>query len=464
MNRIEVLGLNHKTAPISTREKLVFSPFQVKDVLCLLQKEGISEAVVLSTCNRTEFYLVAEEGVSGRETAVSLLGRYCDLSAEDFEPYLYDYRDGEAVRHLFEVSAGLDSLVVGETQVLGQVKEAYQLSIEHGGAGSILHGLFQQAFTAGKRVHRETGINDNAASVSYAAVELARQICGNLRGKTILLIGAGKMSELAAKHLFESGTASLVVINRSEQRGAELAAKFGEKAFPAPYDRLREKLAEADIVISSTAAPHLIIYREAVEEALVKRGARPLLFIDIAVPRDIESSVGELKTVHLYNIDRLESVVQGNMQKRREEAERARKIIAAEVDSFMEWCRTREVVPVIAALRQKADRTRRAELEKYHKKLQQLSPKERQLVEKISQSLVNGILRDPMLVLKDSAREEEAELYKQVLSRLFNLEDGNDGGGQERRHGSVPGGAPENKPAAETRRRDETTGGRGCDT
>ncbi len=416
-----MIGLNHKTASLELREKLAFTPQKAKEFVGLMMEaDTVTEGAIMSTCNRTEIYAMVEEYYTGKEILTKLLSDFCNLDLEKFIPHLYMMKNQRAVYHLFKVASGLDSMIIGETQILGQVKEAYKLSDECGGISSCFHGLFQQATSAGKRVHSETGINDNASSVSYAAVELAGDIFGSLKGKTVLLIGAGKMSELTAKHLYHNG-ANVVVVNRTIERAKECATKIGGQY--APYSELSKWLLKSDILISSTGAPHYIVSKQNIMDALVKRNNRPMFLIDIAVPRDIEPEIKNLDNVHLYCIDDLQNFVTSNMEERKEEAERAEMILHEEVAEFMVWYKTRDIVPLISALRKKAEGIRTNELERYEKKLKNLSKKERKAVEVLTKSLVNRILKEPVLRIKNFAVEDKSDIYGASLAHLFDLDE-----------------------------------------
>ncbi|UMZ73202.1 glutamyl-tRNA reductase [Natranaerofaba carboxydovora] len=421
MEDIILLGLNHKTADVEVREKLALTPDKAKEFINLMIKQGIvTEGSIMSTCNRTEIYAMVEEFYAGKELLVKLLSEFCDVKSEEFEPHLYTMENQKAVYHLFQVASGLDSMILGETQILGQVREAYKMSDECGGVGSCFHGLFQHALSAGKRVHSETQINDNAASVSYAAVELARDIFGTLENKTVLLIGAGKMSELTAKHLNSDG-ANVVVVNRTIERAKECAKKI--RGQYAPYEELSSWLHNSDILISSTGAPHYVVNKSDVKKAMEKRNNKPMFLIDIAVPRDIEPEIKDFDNVHLHCIDDLQNVVESNMEERREEADNARMILHEEVAEFMVWYKTRDVVPLISALRKKAEGIRTNELERYDKKLKNLSKKERNAVEGLTKSLVNRILKEPVLRIKNFAVEDKSDIYGATLAHLFDLDE-----------------------------------------
>lgn len=425
MTEIVLVGVNHKTAPVELREKLSFSENQRKQSLDFLRGHPhVSEAVVLSTCNRTEVYVSGNDPGCCRQAVLSLFAQVKGVNVDEVLSALYVCRNEEAVEHLFLVTAGLDSMILGETQILGQVKEAYARSCESHCVGRIFHALFRQAVTAAKRVQAETAINESAASVSYAAVELAKKLFRRLENRTVMLIGAGKMSELTLKHLHDQGVSRVVVVNRTHERAERLAACFG--GISEEYEKRREWLTRADIVISSTGAPHLVLKKEDVAAAMRVRRGRPLFLIDIAVPRDIDPAVNQLDNVYLYDIDDLQAVVAANLKEREKEAQSARLIVAEEMAEFNAWLKTQQVVPLIAALRRKAENIRVAELNHSLKKLSNLSEKEKKHVDNLTRAIVNRILREPVLRIKELALAGHGDIYAASLTRLFDLESEDD--------------------------------------
>lgn len=419
---LTLVGLSHKTAPIEIREKLTFPAHRQADALSLLcSSDRVAEAVVVSTCNRTEIYAVTSADDSGVDAVIDFMAEYHDLDRHELVRYLYIVRGQAVVKHLFRVVASLDSMVIGEAQILGQVKEAYEHAFDNGATGRAFNRLFRQSFEVGKRVRTETEIGENAVSISYAAVELARKVFDSLEGRTILVLGAGKMSELTAKHLVSNGVKAVLVANRTFERAVELAEKFEGEAIR--YDDLFTRMSEADIVISSTAAQHYVITREAVATTLKSRGGRPLFLIDIAVPRDIDPAVNELNNVFVYDIDDLNGVVESNLEERMREAKRAEAIIEDEIEVFLGWLESLEVVPTIAAIRAKADIIREAELEKAMKRLGGLSDKERQTVEALTCSIVNKMLHGPTARLKQAAGTKEGFAVVESARRLYGLDD-----------------------------------------
>jgi glutamyl-tRNA reductase len=419
---LTLVGLSHKTAPIEIREKLTFPAHRQADALSLLcSTDQVAEAVILSTCNRTEIYAVTAGEDSGVDAVIDFMAEYHDLDRHELIRYLYITRGEAVVKHLFRVVASLDSMVIGEAQILGQVKEAYDHSFENGASGRAFNRLFRQSFEVGKRVRTETEIGENAVSISYAAVELARKVFDSLEGRTILVLGAGKMSELTAKHLLSNGVKAVLVANRTYERAVELATRFDGEAIR--YDDLFTRMAEADIVITSTAAQHYVITREAVAATLKARGGRPLFLIDIAVPRDIEPTVNDLSNVFLYDIDDLNGVVESNLEERMREARRAETIIEEEISTFLEWLESLEVVPTITAIRDKAEVIREAELGKALKRLGNLSEKDRQTVEALTCAITKKILHGPTERLRQAASTKDGYTVVETARRLYGLEE-----------------------------------------
>jgi len=418
---LTLVGLSHKTAPVEIREKLTFPENRQEESLALLiSSQDVVEAVIVSTCNRTEIYAVTASGSDGPGAVIDFMCEYHDLDRHDLVRYLY-IQEGEAVvHHLFRVVASLDSMVIGEAQILGQVKAAYEAAFSHNATGRIFNRLFRQSFEVGKRVRTETAIGESAVSISYAAVELAKKVFDSLEGRTVLVLGAGKMSELTAKHLCSNGVCNVLVANRTFERAEELAARFEGVAIP--YEDLYVRMHEADIVISSTAATQYVITRDQVAGALKGRRGRPLFFIDIAVPRDIDPAVNTLPDVFLYDIDSLNGVVESNLEERMREAERAEHIILEEMGEFEQWLESMEVVPTVAAVRAKADAIRAAELEKAMKRLGGLSEKELQTVEMLTQSIVNKMLHGPTSRLKNVAGERYGVAYVEAVRYLYGLD------------------------------------------
>lgn len=424
MMHILCLGLNHRSAPVELRERLSFSPSALKAALARwgcgdgARPAGTLEGAILSTCNRLEVYAVAYE------TAATEGLRAFLVEARRLPPDLplpfYTYVDEEAVRHLFRVAVGLDSMILGEPQILGQVLDAYEVARGQGAAGPVISALFRHAVHAGKRARAETAISHSAATVSSVAVALAERVFGALSGCHVLVLGAGEMAELAARALIARGAPPPTVVNRSLERARELAQVWGGEALP--FEALGEALARADIVIAATGAPHVIVDVPEVKAALAVRGERPLFFIDIAVPRNVSAAVGELPGVHLYNIDDLQALVEDHLNGRRREIPRVEQIVAEEVGRFMAWFKTLDVVPLIAELYQRSEAIRQAEVARALRRLGHLSERERQVIEAMSQSLVNKLLHAPTERLKAEAENGQAALYAQVARALFGLD------------------------------------------
>jgi glutamyl-tRNA reductase len=420
---ILVVGVSHRTAPVSVREALAFARDRLPEALLRSRAEaGLSEAMILSTCNRVELY--GREGDAPGErppadaVAAFLLGFHQQQAAE-IEPYLYRLEGEAAVRHAFRVAASLDSLVVGEPQILGQVKEAYRAAEAAGTLGPTLNALRNRVLAAAKRARSETGIGENAVSVAHVAVELARKIFGELRDRNVLLVGAGKMSELAARQLVRDGARASVLGGRTFERASELAAALGGRA--APFEALRDEMARADIVISGTGAPGIVIHRRDVEAARAARRHRPLFLIDIAVPRDIEPAIGDLDGVFLYDMDGLRAVAEANLKERHKQAAGAEAIVEHEVRAFFAWQKSLDVVPLLVELRQRGDQIRRDEIAKARARLGVLTPEQEKAVDAVTQAIVNKLLHAPTVQLKELARDGHGPDLVQLVRRVLGL-------------------------------------------
>lgn len=432
--QIVLVGLNHKSAPVAVRERLAFSADQVPHHLRRLAgAPGLSEAAILSTCNRTEVYVAAGDGAHGTETVVGFLCAFAGEPAEAVAPYLYNHTGAAAARHLARVAAGLDSMLIGEAQILGQVRAALQLAQGAGTAGPHVTRLFEIALRAGKRARAETAIGEGAASISHASVRLAQRLFPKLAEKNVLLLGAGKVAELVARHLARKGSARVRVMNRTLERAHQLAQTYGWLTMP--LDRLSEGLAEADIVISSTGAPQPVISRELVEAALARREGRPLVFIDLAVPRDVDPAVDDLPAVSVYNIDDLYAVVDTTVSERREQMEQAGAIVDEEVQQFWDWYGQRSVAPVIAGLRRRAEAIRDQELEKALRRLAHLSEADKESIRALSAAIVNKLLHEPTVRLKREAHSPDGQRFAAAAARLFGVEQDLDWPVEQRRLG-----------------------------
>jgi glutamyl-tRNA reductase len=419
---VVVVGINYKTAPVEIREKLTFSEPELADAMKQLQQQkSILENVIVSTCNRTEIYAVVDQLHTGRYYIKAFLADWFHIDLDMLAPYLNVLENEAAVEHLFRVASGLDSMILGETQILGQVKTSYLLAQEAGTTGTIFNHLFKQAVTFAKRAHSETEIGAHAVSVSYAAVELAKKIFGDLSSKHVLIIGAGKMGELAAQNLYGNGVKKVTVVNRTLEKAEQLAKKFSGTA--KSLSELSCALLEADIVISSTGAKGYIITKEMMAPLDKMRKGRPLFMVDIAVPRDLDPALAELESIFLYDIDDLEGIVQANLAEREKAARQIGNMIGTELVAFQQWLQTLGVVPVIAALREKALAIQAETMKSIERKLPHLSERDRKVLNKHTKSIINQLLRDPILRAKELAAEPNAEEALQLFMKIFNIED-----------------------------------------
>ncbi|MDW7710054.1 MAG: glutamyl-tRNA reductase [Deferrisomatales bacterium] len=420
---IVVVGLSHKSAPVEFREKVAFAGDCLHEALRGVRDvPAVREAVILSTCNRVEIYAAARHRDEGVEGLCRFMADYHRVPDPDLRPHLYVYAGADAVRHVFRVASSLDSMVVGEPQILGQVKDAYEAAAEGAATGLVLNRFLHKAFSAAKRVRTETRIAQSAVSISFAAVELARKIFGSLEGKHVLVVGAGEMCELAATHLMENGVTGVQVTNRTLARAEALAEKLRGRA--VPFEQFRAHLHEVDIVISSTGAPHLVVDVEDVRSAMKERRQKPMFLIDIAVPRDIDPRINDLPNVYLYDVDDLQGVVDANKKERAKEAEKAEQVVAEEVAAFLSWLKTLEVAPTIRDLRERFDAIRRSELEKTLKAFGEgLTEKQRRSLEAMGQAIVNKILHEPSMYLKRQADDAALEGSVETVRQLFGLGD-----------------------------------------
>lgn len=415
------IGINHRTAPVEIREKLALGknglPAAVQEMRVLPMVTGL---VALSTCNRTEIYATAAHLNEGLAAIQDYLAGRAGLDRAEANHYFQYWTSQEVVEHLFRVAAGLDSMVLGETEILGQVRDAYEVACRLKTGNSIINNLFQEAIKVGKRVRTETGIDQHPASVSYTAVELVRQNLGDLSGRTVMIIGAGEMGELTLKHLIARGVSTVLVSNRSFERAERLAAEYGGEAIR--YDLLFEHLERSDIVISCTSATHFVVSAEKVRQTMLKRNRGPLFFIDIAVPRDIEPEVAQIPGVYLYNIDDLKQVVLEHMEERKRAAVVAEKIINTAVNDYLGWLSVLTVVPTIKALQAKGNEIRDEELKRCLNRLGRTDPRTEKLIRTLAGSIVNKLLACPIMRLKEYAVTGEGPLYSQALECLFDLD------------------------------------------
>jgi glutamyl-tRNA reductase len=415
--RLILLGINHNTAPIEVRERLAIPAERLADATrTLLHQPGIREGLILSTCNRVEL-LTLQEDQSDPATSTDFdlprfLYEYLAVPPADIQPHLYEFREREAVRHLFRVASSLDSMVVGEPQILGQVKESYTIAREVGAVSSTLESLLQRTFTVAKKVRNETQIGSSSVSIASVAVDLARKIFGSLQGKTVLLVGAGKMSELAARHLIQHGAASILISNRTQARAEKLAAEFLHASVTTtviPYEDLYDQAARADIVITSTGAPQKLFGRSHGQHFLQRRRNRPMFFIDIAVPRDVDPRMNEVEGCFVYDIDDLQQVAQANLADRSREAQSAENIITEEVAKYHQRLQSRDAVPAILALQQNAEAIREAELARSAKRLANLTAEQREAVEALTRSLTAKLLHPQLTALRKSSTTNDSE-------------------------------------------------------
>lgn len=415
-----LVGVSHRTAPVELRERLDFSAKGVDRALtALAESPSHHETTIVSTCNRVELYVCCDEAGTARAGIQQFLSDFHGIPGEQLAPHLYAKTGHDAVRHLFRVASGLDSLVMGEPQVLGQVKEAFGLASQLGCTGTLLNKLFHSAFAVGKRVRSETALSEGAVSVSYAAVALAKKIFGNLKGRTVIVLGAGEMGKLTAIHMQAQGIGRLIIASRTAAHASALADSIRGTAMP--WESLHTALADADILITATGASAPIISRTLIAQTMKARRQRPLFIIDIAVPRDVEAGAGELEEVFLYNIDDLQTVVQENLSKRGTEASEAEKIVSEEVSKFLGWLNSRGAVPTVVALRHRFESIRQSELRRLEPKLASLSPDARARVDEITRLIVEKLLINPTEQLKSIPDPETVAVYSDALNRLFGL-------------------------------------------
>lgn len=401
-----LVGINHTTAPIEIRERLAIPAGRLAEATrTLVHRPGIREGIIFSTCNRVELLTLQEGEATRGDSLLGFLQEYFALSPSSITPHLYEYREGEAVRHLFRVASSLDSMVVGEPQILGQVKESYTVAREVGAVNGSLDSLLQRAFTVAKKVRSETQIGSSSVSIASVAVDLARKIFGSLEGKTVLLVGAGKMSELSARHLIQQGATRILVANRTLERAQRIAAQFNGQVIA--FQDIYAQTSRADIVITSTGAPEKIFSKAHGQQFLQSRRNRPMFFIDIAVPRDVDPRMNEVEGCFVYDIDDLQQVAVANLADRSREAAAAESIISQEVDKYQQRLQSRGAAPAIIALQQNAEAIREAEMARAGKRLASLTPEQLQAVEALTRSLTAKLLHPQMEALRESARSTQ---------------------------------------------------------
>jgi glutamyl-tRNA reductase len=420
---IVVVGLSHKTAPIEIREKLAVPESRMGEALTrLCSYQGVREGILLSTCNRVEVYAVVDEIESGYGRIQDFLAdAHLSLSSEQLTPHMYWHEGDRAISHLFRVASSLDSMIVGESQILGQIKEAFEVALTHKATGIILNKVVKKAISVAKRVRTETKIAEMAVSVSYAAVELAKKIFSDLGEKTVLLVGAGEMAKLAARHFIANGVRHVRVTTRNPQHALELANRFGGTA--VAFEEFREDMASADIVLVSTGAAHYLVSEDDVQRSVKQRMNRPMFLIDISVPRNIDPAVRHVDNAFLFDIDDLKTRVEQNRGERLNEAEKAERMVMDEVGIVRQWLQSLEVTPTIVALRARIDDIKQAELDKTLGRLANLSAQERELVEAMASSIVNKLIHNTMVTLKAEVNSSEGAAFVEAARRFFSLAD-----------------------------------------
>ena len=421
MIKIVNIGMNHETAPVELREMVAFGEHNIDEVMNAIKSiKDVKESIVLSTCNRMEILFATDKEKEAKESVIEFVSHFSGIKRQELAPTLYIYDDQKAIRHIFRVGASLDSMIVGEPQILGQVKEAYKTAVEHKSSFVILNRLMHKAFSLAKKIRTETDISGSPVSISFAAVELGRKIFGDLQGKKVLLIGAGEMAELAARYLLNNRIDKIMVTNRTFSRAVELADHFHGKAIS--FDEIDDQLLHVDIVITSTASPEPIISSKQVKGTMRGRKNRPLFFIDIAVPRNVEPQVNGIDNVFVYTIDDLKGIVELNISKRKGEAVKAERMVDEEVIKFSQWLKTLDVVPTIVALQDKCEKICQIELKKTLSSLGDLTPGQRKGVENLAISITKKVLNDPILFLKRKGERSSRNLYLDVTRKLFDLD------------------------------------------
>ena len=418
--KFSITGVNHKSAPVEVRERLAYDETAIGEALQELKRRpGFEEGMILSTCNRVEIAVMCDDAITGATGVDQFLADTRRVERSWVVPYLYRFEDRDAIRHLFRVASSLDSMVVGEPQILGQLKAAYALAKQHGSLSGFLETVVTRAFSVAKRVRSETEIGANAVSVSYTAVELAREIFGSLKDKKVMVVGAGKMSEAAARHLHRSGVSQIFVTNRTRERAEEMARLFDGKIIE--YTAFTSFLPEVDIVIASSGAPHYILTKADMRKVIDARRNRPMFLIDIAVPRNIEPAANELDNVFLYDIDDLQKVVDSNLKDRMKEAAEAETIIAEEVERMVTRLNTREVVPTIVSLQEQLENLRATEISRMRKKFGTLTPEQEEALEALTRSIINKIAHGPISELRKQASAPEGRYFVTTIRKVFRL-------------------------------------------
>jgi len=418
--KIIVVGLNHNTADVEVREKVAFNESRLEEGLRKFRElPEVEEAVILSTCNRVELYANVKDTVKASESIKTFLSEFHDINRALLDKALYIYDDVNAIRHIFKVASSLDSMVIGEPQILGQLKEAFEIALEKKMTGILLNRLMKKAISVAKRVRRETRIAENAVSISFAAVELAKKIFTDLSEKVFMLLGAGEMAELAARHLMRNGVKEVIVANRSYSRACELAKEFTGR--PVKLDDFLQEMVHSDIVICSTGAPHYILLKDQMQRVMKDRKQRPVFLIDISVPRNIDPKINDLDNVYLYNIDDLQGIVDTNMFERKKEAEKAEKIIEEEIEPFLKWLSSLDSVPTIVALRERAEEIKREEFEKLMNRFPDMEEGQKKAIEYMASAIMNKLIHPPTVALKEDP--EDKDLMIAIIKKLYGIEE-----------------------------------------
>ncbi len=416
--KVFVVGLNHKTADVDTREKFTFSGQKLEDGLMKFKElPEVEEAIILSTCNRVELYANVRDTVKASESIKIFLSEFHNIKRGSLDNALYTYDDINAVKHIFRVASSLDSMVVGEPQILGQIKDAFELALEKKTTGILLNRLMKKAISVAKRVRTETKIAENAVSISFAAVELAKKIFTDLSKKVSMLLGAGEMAELAARHLISSGMKEIIVANRTYERGCELAKEFNGR--PVRFEEFLQELIRTDIVICSTGAPSYVVMKSQMQKVMKERKQRPVFIIDISVPRNIDPEINDLDNVYLYNIDDLQGIVDANKFERQKEAEKAEKIIEEEIETFLKWQFSLDSVPTIITLREKAEEIKKEELDRLLNKIPGVGEKEKKAIEYMATAIINKLIHPPTMALKEDS--EDKDILIATIRRLYGI-------------------------------------------
>ncbi len=429
---LQLIGVNHRSAPVEIRERFAIPEKKLPEALqSLVHYPGVQEGLIISTCNRVEVLAGLKNGDADLR---GFLRDYFHIDPAEFDQHLYEFREQEAVQHLFRVACSLDSMVVGEPQILGQLKEAYAVARAVGAVQSSLDALLTRSFAIAKRIRTETAIASSAVSVASVAVDLAKKIFGDLKGKNVYLVGAGKMSELAARHLLANGAGSIFVANRTYDRALSLAAKFNGRALR--FEQLYETADQADIIISSTGAPVAIFRKEHGERFMARRRNRPMFFIDIAVPRDVDAAMNDVDGVFVYDIDDLQQVVASHLSDRKKEAAKAEDIVKIEVERFAQRLQTLDVVPTILSLQEYLEDIRQAEIDRYRSRLGRVSSEQEAAIDAMTRAMINKIMHTPIVALKTAAKDPESTTVIDIIRKLFNL--------QERAKGNSAGDGGQN--------------------